>query len=104
MGRTMSRELILRDGLIAELEERKKNDQYRKKRGLIERWVRNFGYDILILIAKYYPAANSVEVVYSQWLVTNDYILMHKCLMCGAASRSKTNYCPNCGAKMVGDT
>ena len=51
------------DDLIAVLEGLKKGDPYRKRRGLIERWVRNAGYDILILLVKHFPTMDAVPVV-----------------------------------------
>ena len=55
--------LINPDTLIDELTGMKIADPHRKKRGLIERWVRDKGYDILILIVKHFPTVDAVEVI-----------------------------------------
>ena len=49
--------------LIEEITGMKKVDPYNKRRGLIERWVRNEGYDILTLLVKHFPTVDAVEVV-----------------------------------------
>ena len=51
------------------------------------------------------PAADGAEVVHGEWAFTN---AGWKCSLCGhsmpywpmASTQEKTNYCPNCGAKM----
>lgn len=48
--------------LIEEITAMKVIDPHKKKRGLIERWVRNNGYDILLLTVKHFPTVEAVEV------------------------------------------
>ena len=51
------------------------------------------------------PAADVAEVVHGRWVFTN---AGWKCNLCGhsmpywpmASTQERTNYCPNCGAKM----
>lgn len=51
------------NALIEEIRLMKKRDPWRKLRGLVERWVRNSGYDILMLMVKHFPAVDAEEVV-----------------------------------------
>ena len=62
------------------------------------------------------PAADVVERKVGKWLKVNGYAIaltsddeeitmpIHKCSACGESSLNVfyTNYCPNCGAKMIG--
>ena len=57
-----TKRLIDASALIEEITAMKKIDPYKKQRGLIERWVRNNGYDILILLVKHFPTVEAVEV------------------------------------------
>lgn len=59
------------------------------------------------------PAADVVQVVRGKWekqdanIVWNDvglYAAAYKCNRCGELNIAETNYCPNCGAKMDGET
>ena len=54
--------LIDANALIEGINGLKKIDPYKKQRGLIERWVRNNGYDILLLLVKHFPTVVSVDV------------------------------------------
>ena len=57
------------------------------------------------------PTVDAVEVVHGRWTAINqhkdvegwiecDYV----CSACGEIAMEEHNYCPNCGAKMRGDT
>lgn len=58
-------------------------------------------------VVKSVPAADVAPVVHGQWLDNEDYMF---CSICGIQwnycdNDTKTfNYCPNCGAKMDGDS
>jgi hypothetical protein len=54
--------LIDANDLIEAINGLKKKDPYKKQRGLIERWVRNEGYDILLLLVKHFPTKVAVDV------------------------------------------
>ena len=50
------------------------------------------------------PAVDSVEVVHGRWeIIEGREYLGCLCSNCKKWSDAKTNYCPNCGAKMDGD-
>ena len=51
------------------------------------------------------PAADVVEVRHGEWkqvdaIFFDHEVLYFKCPLCNTTWESKTNYCPNCGAKM----
>ena len=56
------------------------------------------------------PTVDAVEVVHGDWVDKkhydiydgHEYVVAH-CSNCNSPSRKKSNYCPNCGAKMDGD-
>ena len=107
--------LIQPGTLIEELKEMKKDDPHRKKRGLIERWVRDIGYEILIQIVKHFPTVDAVEVVHGRWVPEYEYggtdggtaVSAYGCSVChgyvGWLFGEVYKYCPHCGAKMDGD-
>ena len=45
------------------------------------------------------PTVDAVEVVHGRWIGV-DY---DKCSVCGGLELGRTNYCPNCGARMDED-
>ena len=53
------------------------------------------------------PRVDAVEVVHGRWLWQKDgeadYEQYWMCSECKDVTFFKTNYCPNCGAKMDGD-
>ena len=50
------------------------------------------------------PTVDAVEVVHGRWTYTDgEYEIYMICSECGWDSDFRTNYCPNCGAKMDGD-
>ena len=52
------------------------------------------------LMLKMIPSADVVERKRGEWIRT-DYCYFSYCSVCGFKGE-KTNYCPNCGAKMDG--
>lgn len=55
-----------------------------------------------------YPAADVAPVVHGRWIGRYDHAVKvgWKCSICGCLifhERDKSNYCPNCGARMDGD-
>ena len=54
--------------------------------------------DAVIDIVCEYPTADVVEVRHGEWVGMWDY----KCSVCNEYSEYRTDYCPNCGAKMDG--
>lgn len=62
----------------------------------------------LIRYVKRQPAADVAPVVHGEWIlflcsVTGD-VSLYYCSSCRAGSAEKSNYCPDCGAKMDGGT
>ena len=50
------------------------------------------------------PNADVVEVVHGRWTyMDGEYEIYMICSECGWDSDFRTDYCPNCGAKMEGD-
>lgn len=70
------------DKLIAELEYLKTNDPYRKQRGLVERWVRSYGYEILIRLARRFTRVDVEEVVYCKDCVHCEMDMFYKGAYC----------------------
>ena len=53
------------------------------------------------------PTVDAVEVVHGRWIyepVEFTYEKDIKCSICGRYNECPTIYCPNCGAKMDGDS
>ena len=52
------------------------------------------------------PSADVAPVVHGKWgdSIAKYGILRHKCSVCNKYSHMAYNYCPNCGAKMDGET
>lgn len=53
------------------------------------------------------PAADVVEVVHGRWIECHDTEMFEawdECSLCGIGTLGQTPYCPNCGARMDGDT
>lgn len=49
------------------------------------------------------PAVDAVEVRHGEWKPTARYSLgFSECSVCGYETLIKSNYCPNCGARMDG--
>ena len=69
------------------------------------------GYDcgkVLIMIAEA-PTVDAVEVVHGRWIFKHDpitdpkgYFIRIVCSKCNLHTGQKSNYCPQCGAKMDG--
>ena len=52
-----------------------------------------------------FPTVDAVEVVHGRWIF-DPYafsMMCYECSNCGEWHDTKSNYCPNCGAKMDGD-
>ena len=49
------------------------------------------------------PTVDAVEVVHGHWIRTGMHLLPYECSACGSKEEGRTNFCPNCGAKMDGD-
>ena len=45
---------------------------------------------------------DAVEVVHGRWKQTGMHFLPYECSVCGSEEEGRTNYCPNCGARMDG--
>lgn len=68
--------------------------------------------DDIILLAKamdMLPTADVAEVRHGEWKIESDpindpkgYFIRIVCSECGLKTGQKSNYCPNCGAKMKG--
>ena len=43
---------------------------------------------------------DAVEVVHGRWKQTGMHLLPYECSVCGSEEEGRTNYCPNCGARM----
>jgi len=50
------------------------------------------------------PSADVRENVRGEWLhISDGYCDFLKCSQCGKTTDSRSNFCPNCGAQMIGD-
>lgn len=60
--------------------------------------------DIYISFIKEYPTADVVEVRHGHWVKEKPDVLIHwhcsACKKCYYLEEPKSNYCPECGAKM----
>ena len=67
------------------------------------------GWNCAIEILMKAPTVDAVEVIHSEWEITDvEHAYGTKCYHCPECGEDewrhdKTNYCPNCGAKMDGD-
>ena len=50
------------------------------------------------------PAADVVPVVHGEWIPYNLKDCLYSCSNCHSLPRDRTEYCPNCGARMDGGT
>jgi rubrerythrin len=108
-------EYIEREALLKEVDDLKKSPWYNDDYGFGIRQARHDGVDCVVdLCIKQAPAADVVEVVHGEWVITHDfddnYEAMRplgrvvRCSVCGyPTGHIKTNFCPECGAKMRGD-
>lgn len=52
------------------------------------------------------PSANVRENVQGEWITHRDYMQeksgFYVCSVCNAMARDKSNFCPHCGAQMIG--
>lgn len=76
---------------------------------------KSFGHDAIEIMAevRYMPAADVVEVRHGKWISEivercdwrgkkQQYYQPNSCSACHIGLAKKTNFCPNCGAKMDG--
>lgn len=124
---------IDRDLLLAEIEELKKSPWYNDCGENYERIIRSDAIGTVVdLCVKSAPTADVVEVRYGKWVEDEYYDIPCVCSCCGAEAQYtstfeetfdydweenlcstgyeeireyiRTPFCPNCGAKMDGDT
>ena len=64
-------------------------------------------------VIKTFPAADVAEVVQGEWIewwpgdcsvIMTGEEMLFECSLCTAKYSERSNYCPNCGAKMDGGT
>ena len=109
-------DLISRKALLDGLIEWRDKDPYKKKRSLIERWIRTSGIDILITVVKYFPAVEAEPVRHGTWvgLEYDGYADgcpvydLWECSECGEEVRGEDvpdthPWCHGCGTKMDGE-
>lgn len=97
--------------LRAALIEWRDNDPYKKKRFLVERWVRKVGINALIRFVSVFSTIEAEPVQHGRWVSDEVDVLFH-CSVCETQISTSWdydcdemwNYCPNCGAKMDGDS
>lgn len=69
-------------------------------------------YEALLGYLKKRPTVDAVEVVHGRWTPNFEYdfdrgehrLTGYHCNQCGIWTLKKSNYCPNCGADMRGET
>ena len=89
--------LIDANALLERLRFKRKNSEYGLYRGL----------ESAISQCNKAPTVDAVEVVHGRWILTHgEDGLYYDCSICGhcAGRGRKSNYCPNCGADMRGET
>ena len=63
--------------------------------------------DYIDIIIDEQPKVDAVEVVHGKWekvyTCHGERLWAYSCDLCKAENGKKSNYCPNCGAKMDGD-
>lgn len=52
--------------------------------------------------AKYFQKNNVIIQKHGRWKDTGMHFLPYQCSACETLEEGRTNYCPNCGAKMDG--
>ena len=70
-----------------------------------------FAFESIIECLKLEPTVDAVEVKHGRWerveefeFISGEYVTTgYHCDKCGFYYKKKSNYCPNCGAKMDGD-
>lgn len=98
------------DALLADLDIFAEDKQWRSKRTLRERWLRNQGIEIFRMGVKAFPTADVAPVVHGRWEEKEDGFgdVYYDCSVCresfclidGMPTDNLYIYCPNCGAKM----
>ena len=54
------------------------------------------------MAASYFQKNHVVIQKYGHWKPTGMHLLPYRCSACESLEEGRTNYCPNCGAKMKG--
>ena len=89
---------------MTEYIERKALIERFKKMGLGEHgFIEKVFADGVYSVLEIFPSADVVPVMHGQWEpIINAYGGIEGCICkrCGIATKQKSNYCPNCGAKM----
>lgn len=61
----------------------------------------DYMFEQMVGIVGKQPTADVVEVKHGEWICLEQEIGLYECSLCNHRMlRSKSNYCPNCGAKM----
>ncbi len=55
------------------------------------------------MAAAYFQRNHVVIQKYGHWEPTGMHLLPYRCSACKSNEEGRTNYCPNCGAKMRGN-
>ena len=78
----------------------------RNGKTLVNEWLEKYRNEVLRMICKA-PVVDAVEVVHGEWgeiyTCHGERLWGYKCSQCEQDNPNKSNYCPNCGAKMDGD-
>ena len=59
--------------------------------------------DMVEGFVKAIPEGDSKGLVQGEWEMTGDHFLPYRCSVCEIANDGRTNFCPNCGALMLGE-
>ena len=79
-----------------------------KEKELTPFWVKvaTQALDMVLQFIKEMPTVDAVEVVHGEWgeiyTCHGERLWGYKCSRCEQDNPNKSNYCPNCGAKMDG--
>ena len=80
----------------------------KKERGFFLEDDFNAGWNACLNNIESIPAADVAPVRHGKWIFYDANDLIDRCSLCGEERPSRmfyrSNYCPNCGARMDGDT
>lgn len=74
------------------------NREYRKEKGTIQDAIKMISYP------EYTPTEDVAPVVHGRKIEDGDIGCFWLCSLCGECLPYGANYCPNCGARMDGDS